>query len=310
MFSSIVRVAALAAGMMLGATTAGAKPHPLPETYALPAGFQPEGIASGPRGTLLVGSIPTGAIYQLDPRRNEGQILVEGQAGRMAIGLKRDARTNNIYVAGGPTGQVFVYDARTGADVAVLQASDDPNTFVNDVVVTRRAVYFTDSYRPVFYRLPLQPNGEIGGAVETVALSGDFGFLPGDFNSNGIVASDDGKSLVIVNSTLAELYRVNPLTGEASLIEVEGDAASNGDGLLLVGRTLYIVQNFTNQVSVVRLSRDLSTGTLVCTLTDDDFDVPTTIARVGGSLYAVNARFSTPATPETTYDVVRIGDQH
>jgi sugar lactone lactonase YvrE len=306
MMSFLVRAAAVAAAVMFATTTTQAGPHRSPETIALPLGFQPEGVAAGPRGTLLVGSIPTGAIYQVDPRRGEGELLVAPQEGRAAIGLKRDKRSNYIYVAGGPTGKVFVYDANTGADVAVLQATDEPTTFVNDVVVTRRAVYFTDSFRPVFYRLPLRANGQIAGALETVNLSGDYGFLPGDFNANGIVATDDGKSLIIVHSTLAELYRVDPNTGVATLIELDGDAASNGDGLLLVGCTLYVVQNFANQVAVVRLSHDLSTGTLTDTLQDDDFDVPTTIARVGHSLYAVNARFSTPATPETTYDIVRI----
>ncbi len=303
---SLVRAATLAAAVVFTTFPTEATPHCAPEVIPLPAGFQPEGIAEGPRGSLLVGSIPTGAVHQVNPRTGEEEVLVEGQAGRMAIGLKHDKRSNHIYVAGGPTGKVFVYDAHTGGDIAVLQATDDPTTFVNDVVVTRRAAYFTDSYRPVLYRLPLRANGQIAGAIETVALSGDFGFVPGDFNSNGIVASPNGKTLIIVNSVLAELYRVDASTGVATRIQLTGDGASNGDGMLLRGRTLYVVQNFTNQVAVVRLNHDFSAGTLVETLTDDDFDVPTTIARVGGSLYAVNARFSTVATPETPYDVVRV----
>jgi hypothetical protein len=44
----------------------------------------------------------------------------------------------------------------------------------------------------------------------------------------------------------------------------------------------------------------------VRTISDEDFDVPTTIARVGKSLYAPNARFTTPPTPDTEYDVVRV----
>ena len=45
----------------------------------------------------------------------------------------------------------------------------------------------------------------------------------------------------------------------------------------------------------------------VAELTDPDFDVPTTVARLGLRLYAINARFSTPPTPETPYDVVKVG---
>ena len=80
----------------------------------------------------------------------------------------------------------------------------------------------------------------------------------------------------------------------------------NGDGLLLDGRTLYVVQNQLNRIAVVRLDRDLDEGEVTGHLTDSDFDVPTTIAEKGGFLWAVNARFSTPPTPDTTYDVVRV----
>ena len=43
------------------------------------------------------------------------------------------------------------------------------------------------------------------------------------------------------------------------------------------------------------------------TLTDPDFDVPTTLAIAKGALFTVNARFTTPPTPETAYAVVRGG---
>ena len=59
-------------------------------------------------------------------------------------------------------------------------------------------------------------------------------------------------------------------------------------------------------MAVVRLDRSGSSGRLVTTLTDADFDVPTTIASYGKSLYLPNARFSTPPTPTTPYTAVRI----
>ena len=36
-----------------------------------------------------------------------------------------------------------------------------------------------------------------------------------------------------------------------------------------------------------------------------NIDVPTTIASFGNALYAVNARFTTPPAPTTTYNIVR-----
>jgi hypothetical protein len=39
---------------------------PKPETLPLPNGFQPEGIATLDCDELLVGSIPTGALYRVN----------------------------------------------------------------------------------------------------------------------------------------------------------------------------------------------------------------------------------------------------
>ena len=91
-----------------------------------------------------------------------------------------------------------------------------------------------------------------------------------------------------------------------SEIALTGGEVTFGDGLLLEGRTLYVVRNRLNQIAVVRLSADLASGQVVRSLTDPDFDVPTTIDDFGNSLYAVNARFGTPPTPTTPYDVVRV----
>ena len=76
---------------------------------------------------------------------------------------------------------------------------------------------------------------------------------------------------------------------------------TNGDGLLLEGHTLYVVQNRSNMIAVLHMSDDFASGMLVKTITSADFDIPTTIARQGKALFAVNARFGTtaPDTPAT-----------
>lgn len=71
-------------------------------------------------------------------------------------------------------------------------------------------------------------------------------------------------------------------------------------------RTLYVVRNQDNVIVAVRLSGDLSSGRVEGTATSDDFDVPTTVARFGDGLYAVNARFGAPPTPDAEYTVVRV----
>ncbi|HEX2990992.1 MAG TPA: hypothetical protein VHO49_09955 [Anaerolineales bacterium] len=277
------------------------------EVIPLPDGFAPEGIASGRGSTFYVGSIPTGAIYQGDFLTGEGELLVEPQEGRAAIGLKFDPRSGYLFVAGGPTGEAYVYDTETGATVAVLTLSEDPS-FINDVVITRDAAYFTNSFQQEIYRVPLERNGQLSSTeeVETITLSGDYQFTPGAFNANGIAATPNGDTLIIVNSTEGALYNVDPETGEATRIDLGGGSVPAGDGILLHGKTLYVVQNQLNQVAVIELNSDFTAGTIVETITSERFRVPTTIARFGSSLYVVNARFGTPVTPETDYDVVQV----
>jgi hypothetical protein len=67
-----------------------------------------------------------------------------------------------------------------------------------------------------------------------------------------------------------------------------------------------VVRNSLNQIAIVVLNSDLSAGSVEGAITSASFDIPTTIARFGSSLYAVNARFSTPPTPETEYAVVQV----
>jgi len=289
------------------------QPKPFPEVIALPNGFAPEGIAVGRGARFFTGSLVDGRIYAGDLRTGQGAVLVPPQAGRVAVGLSFDARSGYLFVAGGPNGAGYVYDTATGAGVAAYQfvASPTPNsTFVNDVVVTRQGAYFTESFRPVLYFVPLSRRGALpdASAVKEISLGGDFEFVPdpGAFNTNGIDATPNGKTLVIVNSALGTLYRVDPASGVASLIDLGGGSVPNGDGLLLDGKTLYVVQNFLNQIAVVKLKRDMSAGTVVDTLTDPDFRIPTTIAEFGDALYAVNARFDVPVTPDTEYQVVRV----
>jgi sugar lactone lactonase YvrE len=277
-----------------------------PDLIALPNGWLPEGVVTGRGPVIYSGSRANGAIYAADLRTGEGTILVAGQAGRVAVGLSFDPRTNYIFVAGGGTGKAYVYEGTTGALVQeyVLTAAGG---FVNDVIVTREAAYFTQSARAEYYRIPLRADGQLPAAdeVETIPLGGEWEQVTG-FNANGIEASPSGTDLIIVNSASGMLYRVEPLSGAATRIDLAGQSVSAGDGLLLIGQTLYVVRNRLNEIVVIDLASDLSAGEVVGTITDPNFDVPSTIAAFGNAIYAVNARFTTPPTPSTPYTIVRV----
>jgi sugar lactone lactonase YvrE len=289
-----------------------------PTVIPLPTGFQPEGIAVGRGHTFYVGSFPSGAVYRGDLRTGEGTVFVPPAGDRMSLGLSFDRRSNLLFAGGGFTGNGFVYDAETGALVETYSFATPPNGFVNDVVVTRGAAYFTDSFQPVLYRVPLGPAGRLPDPpqVDQLPLSGDFQnvspcpIFPVPVNANGIDATPNGKDLVLVNLCLGTLYRVDPETGQAKLIDLGGAAVPFGDGILLDGFDLYVSQSFMNQIAVIRLNRRLDAGVLTHVITDPNFRVPSTIAEFGAALYAVNARFDVappdqPA-PGVDFEVVRV----
>ena len=272
-----------------------------PEVISLPNGFQPEGIVVGEGNTAYAGSLANGDIYAADLETGAGYIAIEGP-GTPAVGLDYDRRTGYLFVSGGPNGDGRIYNTHTGELIA---AYDFGGGFVNDVIVTPQAAYFTDSFAPNLYSVALDGSGE-PGAHATIPLSGEFVFVPGGFNTNGIVATPNGNGLIIVHSSRGELYFVDPQTGEASLIDLGGDNVNSGDGLLLLNRTLFVVQNSLNQIAQFQLNRNYSAARLQQLITDDDFDVPTTVSNQGTRLYAVNARFGTTPGPDVEYDIVRV----
>jgi sugar lactone lactonase YvrE len=294
----------LAAVTILVAAPAAAQSFP--KVIELPVGWQPEGIATGKGNSVYVGSIPTGAIWRGDLRTGRGAPLVTPPAGRAAVGIKVDER-NRIFVAGGPTGNAWVY-GQGGRTLATYQLAPNEPRFINDVVVTRQAAWFTNSNAAELYRVRIGPGGRLGAqsSVRTVPLKGDY-TQSGGFNVNGIDATPNGRTLIIVQSNLGRLYKVDAATGVADRIELTGGDVMAGDGILLHGRTLYVVQNQLNRVAVVQLSRNLGSGRIVRHLMDDALDVPTTIARKGNRLYVVNARFGTEEPEQATYSIVRLG---
>jgi sugar lactone lactonase YvrE len=277
-----------------------------PTEVALPDAFLPEGIAIGVLPFAYFGSRADGDIFRVNLVTGDGQVISQGPgAGNPSVGLKVDLR-GRLFVSGGTAGNARVVNAFNGEVLASYQFAVAP-TFVNDVVLTPAGAYFTDSQRAQLYHVPVDRHGRLATQAEvvTIPLGGEWVQNPG-FNANGIARTPDGRALIVVQSGTGFLFRVDPLSGVATRIDLGGALVTNGDGLLLHGRTLYVVRNAINQLDVVRLNRAGTTGVVTQRVTDPRFDVPTTVAEFGNRLYLVNARFSTPPTPTTTYNAVAI----
>jgi len=292
---TVVSVLVLAVG-----TTPAVAAHPA-ERIVLEGATSAEGITAGAGTTFYAGDLFLGDIYRGDIRAGEASLFIDAPDGRMAVGMSADVSQRLLFVAGGTSGFGYVYDIANGTSVAAVQLAGSLPSFINDVTVTRDGAWFTDSLQARLYFLPVSSSGELG-PVRTLALSGPAADLSGEFNNNGITATADGDTLVVAHSGQGALNAVDPETGDSATIA--GVSVPSVDGIHLEGRTVYAVQNFLNQIAVVQLDGDLSSGTVKRTITSDLFQTPTTVARFGDRLAAVNAKFDTGFPPTASeYDV-------
>ncbi len=286
---------------LLTRTSAGADhTAAFPTELALPPGFLPEGIAIGPGPVAYFGSRADGRIFRINLRTGAGADFSAGP-GTPSVGLKTDHH-NRLFVAGGTAGNGRVINTRNGAIVKTYQFTTAPS-FVNDVALTPDAAWFTDSRAAALYTVSTRHG--LSPTFSTLPLTGDFVLGEGN-NANGIARTPDGRALLVIQSNTGLLFRVNTRTGVATTVDLGGELLTNGDGLLLDDRTLFVVQNRLNQIAVITLNRSGTAGRIVDHLTDPRFDVPTTVAAFGNRLYLPNARFTTPPTPTTPYNVIAV----
>ena len=313
-FTALVgALALLAFSPAVGATSVG-QSGTFPARIDLPNGFFPEGIERGRGTTIFVGSLLDGTIRRGDVRNGSSAELTPGAPGSAAAGIAYEARHDRIWVAGGGpqlvgNGDVRVYDASSGALLATYQP---PGVgLLNDVAVTREAVYVTDSGFPQLVVIPLERDGSLPppSAATILPVGGDFLQTPGDnpapgINMNGIVAENG--VLLVAQSSTGKVFRVDPATGVADEVDLGGFNLGYPDGLELLGHTLYVVRPFQNRVTVLSLGGRLTSGVVLGDLTDPSFDIPSTATVAAGRLWAVNLRFTTPVTPTTPYWITQL----
>jgi hypothetical protein len=301
---------AIAAGPAVAAPAPAAAPlwsRSTPaEPVALPVGFRPEGVASGPGDTYYAGSLADGRIWTGDLSRGTGRQLLAGVTGRALRGMQYDSRSGLLWVTGqdGSTGIVLAVNARSGAVEHLITVPGA--VFLNDLVVTRKAVWVTDSRVDRLTRLPLDRKGHPTGSQGYLPLGGPWP-TPEGIRANGIRELPDG-SLILDHSTAGGLWRVDPQSTEVSSIPViGGPGIVAGDGIERDGKTVYVVRGSGQQeVSVLELQRRHGswTATWVKALTSPALDVPSTATLVKRTLWAVNARFGVTDPATATFAVV------
>jgi outer membrane protein assembly factor BamB len=307
-------VVALFVLMAFSASRGGA--DELFEFYLLPGdpppdpsdALYPEGIAANESGTFYVSSFSDGSIYRGDVREEDVKpFLAGGQDGRtQAIGLKLDDE-GRLYIAGGFTGKVFIYDT---ASKKLVRSSDAPGAgFLNDLAINPQTgdTYITDSFVPILWRISggqLEPWLDLDDPPNQ---SDPIPYTPGQFNLNGIVATPDGRYLLAVQAFTGKLYRIDTRTKqvreiEIDLIDLGSETLKDGDGLVLTNNTLYVINN-KGYVTKIALKNNFNSGEVEGNTSvpvpppkdgappEEDGDFPTTGALVGGRLLVVNSQF-------------------
>jgi DNA-binding beta-propeller fold protein YncE len=268
-----------------------------------PAG-NPEGVAFDKLSKAFFVSITAdGAIYRGSLDSDTVSPFIAGGKDRAAIGL--EIRRGKLYVAGGPTGSITVYDLATRQAVATFQTGT--GGFLNDLVVTGRGdVFVTDSFRPTLWHVTAAQVRAGSGTPQAL----DVGAIPyeaGQFNVNGIVWRGT-RRLVVVDSNSGKLFRIQLSEDRSSISaidEVEGATVPGGDGLLLDRGRLVAVQGNPARLSFLKLRAGARRAVLERTQTSEKLRGPSTVDRARGLYLVVNADFATGQRPFTVAGLPR-----
>jgi sugar lactone lactonase YvrE len=268
-----------------------------------PAG-NPEGVAFDRRSKEFFVSITAdGAIYRGTLSSDTVSPFIPGGSGRAAIGL--EVRRGKLYVAGGPTGSITVYDIATGGTLATFQTGS--GGFLNDLTVTRNGdVYVTDSFRPTLWHVTAGQVRAGSGTPQGLDVSA-IPYEAGEFNLNGIVARGN-RRLVVVDTNSGKLFRIDlshPGASIRAIDEIEGATVPGGDGLLLDRGRLVAVQGDPAQLSFLKLRGGARRATLERTQTSDLLRGPSTVDRARCLYLVVNADFDTGRRPFTVAGLLR-----
>lgn len=263
-------------------------------SFELPGdALHPEGIAfDSASDSLFVSGAGTGEILRIDRLSGEVSVFVEPSGMPFNV-LGLEVAGGQLWAAGAGTGEIRAYSLEDATQT--INVSTGEGGLLNDLVVSSTGdVYVTDSTRPILYRLAA---GETTAEEWLDFTATDFEYIEG-VNANGIVISDDDASLIIAQLDTGQLWHVDIATQAVTEVDA-GDTFPGADGLVLDGTTLYVIQNSTNQVSVIELEADLLSGSVTSVYTSPDFIMPATAVLVDNQLIVTNTQFGALQTGDT-----------
>ncbi|GAB4549444.1 MAG: hypothetical protein OHK0023_13960 [Anaerolineae bacterium] len=269
-------------------------------------------------GSAATGEIFTGIVGDAESVEIFSPAGADGRLG--ALGMEVDTE-GRLFVAGSRTGQIYVYDTKTGdlitqfdtieATGVAASESGFPHNLTDVAITPDGDVFVTDAFLPYLYRIYENNSGELELEVFidfTDTLVEYQTPVPLDqirsmednvsgFNINSITATPDGEYLLIGQTNTKLLFRVTLEDRTITPVDLGGETL-HSDDLLLVDDLLYVnaivdmtmgAENPT-AIIIVRLNDDYTAGEVLTTYTNDRFNFQTSFVFVEGCLLATNSQ--------------------
>lgn len=239
---------------------------------------------------------------------------------------------DRLYIAGVTTGLLHVYQLPAGNKIAEFNTG--PGGYINDVAISPSTgdVYFTDSMRPVIWRVTEQQVESGSGTPQAIPVAPEVDYGPSTRTNNklevnGIRFTPGGKYVIFDDTNNGQLYRMTPppagQPAARQIVPITGVTPAqvgNADGLeFLNANTLYEVDNSstpdmtptsfdesTERIVKLRLSDDYRTATVASVTTNPRFFTPTAAALAPGNRLLVNVAKFFRGPPGPPYYVLSI----
>ena len=285
------------------------------KSYVLPgAALFPEGLGyDSETGNFYTGSVTDGTIVRGNVQDPQAQVFSPaGADGRTsALGMRTDH--SRLYVAGGSTGTVWIYDKSSATFLGkVANGLPSTGTTLNDLAVTRAGVFVTDSLAPALWRLTLGPDGK-PSLEKWLDFTGTVFHYTTGFNADGIQATPDGRYLIVGALNTGKLYRITIATKTVVEINTGGADLTNADGIELAGHDLYVARNSNNLIVTLEMADDWASAEVDTITTSPRFDFAVAVAAVGSRLLVLNSQFEhlgfgggTPSPPTLPFTIASI----
>jgi sugar lactone lactonase YvrE len=303
LFLAIVALITLAANTNAQETLQPYAP-PILHVFLDSANVYPESVTvDQSSGTFFVGSVKEGTIYRGKIARPGLEVFSPGGADGRTIATGMFFANDRLVVVGRQTGLIFVYNTRNGRLISKLDNGlRTGQTFLNDTTFAPDgSAYVTDSVNPVLYRVVPTRTGpyELQEFLKFAGTPVTYVNAPGaeGINVNGIVATPDGRYLIIGTRNENRLFRIDLKSREIVPVNMPAGMLNTPDGLFLQGNTLYVAQNVPKSIAVLKLSSDFSQAELERTINHPTFAFPTSVARYKNRLLVVSSQFDTVGSP-------------